>query len=64
MIRAWTILFKRTKNPEPLGFNDGKPWQYPIFSTLREAKQFRREGGIKDETRIVRCQIRIEGTSK
>lgn len=60
MIRAWTILSGKEKNPVAVG-NGATEFQYPIFPTLKEAKTFRAAHVYMSKDRIVRCQIRIEG---
>ncbi len=64
MIRAWTIIRGRAKEPGPIG-NEVFRLQYPLFPTMKDAKFFMSKYFIREEKpRIVRCQIRIEGNSK
>ena len=61
MIRAWTIIRGRAKEPWPLG-NELLRLQYPIFPTMKDARAFAHNYiAAFEKPRIVRCQIRIEG---
>ncbi len=61
MIRAWTIIRGRAKEPEPR-WVEAAYLQYPVFPTMKAARVFmlKRPQG-SEKSRIVRCQIRIEG---
>lgn len=60
MIRAWTILEPKAKNPKP--YEIAWSCQYPLFFSLSAAREFRNlHPLLPAKVRIVRCQIRIEG---
>jgi len=60
MIRAWAVILQNFKQPVPIG-NGESAFQYPIFRTIKEAKNYRKAHSYMTRARIVRCQIRIEG---
>lgn len=61
--RGWAVLTNKQwdGNEEFAAFGNGKQFQYPIFVSLREAQDWRKESP-ESRGKIVRVQIRIEGT--
>lgn len=59
MIRAWTILEPKAKNPIVQTVEELP--QYPVFLNQKDARIYKKLW-LVGRFRIVRCQIRIEGT--
>ena len=59
-VKGWAIVFSEFENN---GYSDipqvgnGKQWQFPIFPTKREAKEFKEEPHGLEGGRIVPCTI-------
>lgn len=58
-VRAWAWV---QKNGNLCEYGNGNEYQYPIFSSSRDARKWRREtcGSPNDVAQLIRVYIRVE----